>query len=617
MNFTTVPSTSRETSVLLRTYGALPFHTDGDLLALAFAPDGTLWSVEDTGVLRHWNLRGQQQIGWHHLEELASLWAFSPRARMVASGSDEVTVWDVATGDALMTWPQPDWVTALAWHPHLELLATGHDDHVVRVWDLRKQRAIHELRAHKSAISALTFSADGKKLASAGEERAIHLWDLATGAKCGSLTGHTDRIPALAWHPDGKYLVSAGWDTTARVWNVATCEPLILLNSHATQVQTLAFTPDGKLLACADSANAVHIWDMERKRTMIVLPARGNEIRCLAFSPDGQILASGGAERVIHVWDARSQTDEDSLVDPLLSRPALTVSADGKQLAALGAGTALRVWDTATGEDGLSLEGAGVLRAFAASPDGRWFAASVADDRPANALATLGIWDAKTGKRNRSLEGQMAPITALAFAADATLLASAGHQSSDVWLWQVASGEALLIIPNANDACSVEALAWHPQAKILACAGIDWLATGGNDGRVTLWDVSAHKPLLALPGGATSVTFHPAGKKLATATLKHTVCVWEIDNEQPLLELIGHLDAVRCVAYSPDGKILASGGDDHTIRFWDADSGSDRGVLELDSQVKALAFSPDGKYLYTGNGNTSCYQLAVSLVLCP
>ena len=616
MNSTSVPSALRETSALLRTYGAQPFHTDGDLLALAFAPDGTLWSVEDTGVLRHWNL-GAQQLGWHHLEELASLWAFSPGARFVASGSDEVTVWDVASGEALITWPQPDWVTALAWHPHLELLATGHDDHVVRVWDLRKHRAIHELRAHKSAISALAFSADGKKLASAGEERIIHLWDLATGALSGSLIGHTDRIPALAWHPDGKHLVSAGWDTTARVWNVETLEPLILLNSHATQVHTLTFTPDGRRLACADSANAVHIWDMEGKRTITVLPARGNEIRCLAFSPDGEVLASGGVERVIHVWDARRQADDENQVDPLLSRPALAVSADGKQLAALGAGTALRVWDTSTGESVLSLEGADVLRAFAASPDGDWFATSIADDNPTNALATLGIWNAKTGKRQHLLEGQKAPITALAFAADTTLLASAGHQSSDVWLWQASSGEPVLLIPNANDSCSIEALAWHPQAKILACAGIDWLSTGGSDGRVTLWDVNERKPLITFPGGATTVAFHPTGKKLAAATLKHTVCVWEIDNEQPVLELIGHLDAVRCVAYSPDGKVLVSGGDDHTLRFWDAETGSERGVLELDTQIKALAFSPDGKYLYTGNGNSSCYQLAASVVLCP
>jgi WD40 repeat protein len=604
----TVPPSLSDTSAILRVYGAHPFHTDGDLLALAFAPDGTLWSVEDAGVLRRWDLAAQQQIGWHHLEELATLWSFGPGARLVAAGSEELTVWDVASGEPLVTWPQPDWVTAIAFHPGRDLLATGHDDHVVRLWDLKQQKAVREFRAHKAAVSAVTFSPDGTKLASAGEDKAIHLWDVERGSRCGSLLGHTDRIPALAWHPDGRRLVSAGWDTTARVWDVGTCEPIILLNSHATQVQTLALSADGSRLACADSANAVHVWDMARHRTAHVLPAQGNEIRCLAFGPDGTKLASGGAERVVHVWDARRQPDADSMAEPPVSRAALAVRAGGKQLASLGAGTPLRVWDAGSGDSVLSLKDAGVLRSFAASPDGAWIAAGLVEE---NGAPTLGLWDAATGARKRMLEGPQPPVTALAFSPDSALLATSGYQSTDVWVWRVAGGEPVLLIPGATDGCSVEALAWHPGGGVLACAGIDWLSTGGSDGRVTLWDVGQRKQLAAFAGGATAVAFHPSGKKLAAAMLKHTVRVWELDSEQPAMELIGHFDAVTCLAYSPDGRLLATGGDDHTVRLWDAESGLERGLIELDTQIKALAFSPDGKYLYTGNGNTSCYQLDV------
>src|SRR5439155_5940736 len=44
-------------------FGDPQLHTDGDLAGLAFAPDGTLWSVEEPGVVRHWNVWTGHQLG--------------------------------------------------------------------------------------------------------------------------------------------------------------------------------------------------------------------------------------------------------------------------------------------------------------------------------------------------------------------------------------------------------------------------------------------------------------------------------------------------------------------------------------------------------------------------
>ncbi|HZY87625.1 MAG TPA: WD40 repeat domain-containing protein [Gemmataceae bacterium] len=609
---TTTPPVADSSSPQARTFGARPFHTDGDLLALGFASDGGLWSVEEPGVLRRWDVGTRQQLDWHGLEELATLWGFSPDAALVAAGSDELSVWESATGALRASWPQPSWVTAVAFQPGGGLLATGHDDGVVRLWDVARQEVVRELKGHGRPVSALAFRGDGRRLASAGEDRVIRLWDVDGGSAVGSLLGHHDRIPALAWHPNGRRLLSAGWDTTARVWDVETGEPIILLNSHAGQVQAVAVSPDGKLVACADSANAVHLWDAEHYRTLQVLRRHAGEVRCLAFSPDGQVLAFGGAERVIHLWDARRGDDGGEAIDPLLSRTGLAVGPGGR-LSSLGAGTALRVWDTATGGAAAGLEGAGALRAFAASPDGRWFAAGRADEA-ADARNTLGLWEAATGRFRCALEGQPAPITALAFSADSATLAAGGYQSSDVWLWDVARAEPALLVPDAAEGCSVEALAFAPGGRLLAVGGIDYLATSGLDGRVVLWDVHARKPAAALHGGAAGLSFHPSGKWLASASLVQSVRVWDVEGGRLVAELLGHLDAVTCVAYSPDGHWLASGSDDRTVRLWDSD-GVQRGMTELDTQVKALAFSPDGRHLFTGNGNGSCYQFEVRQLL--
>ncbi len=308
----TASSSPTETSFRPRVFGARPFHTDGELLALRFAPDGTLLSVEEPGVLRRWELRSQQQISWHELGDPAALWCFSASAHYVAAGSNELCLWETNNGDLLACWPQASWVTALSFQPGGLLLASGHDDGGVRLWNHASGRLAYELRppffpsggSRDLAISALAFSHDGRNLAVASEDRSIVLWNLACGEMFGRLLGHTDRISALAWHPDGRRLVSAGWDTTARVWDAAACLPLILLNKHEAQVHALALSPAGKRLACADSTSAVHLWDMGSYRTLAVQRDHAHEMRCLAFSPDGQCLASGGAGRVIHVWNA-------------------------------------------------------------------------------------------------------------------------------------------------------------------------------------------------------------------------------------------------------------------------------------------------------------------------
>jgi WD40 repeat protein len=379
---------------------------------------------------------------------------------------------------------------------------------------------------------------------------------------------------------------------------------------------TLAFNRDGSLLACADAAGAIHIWYFAQYQTLRILKGITAEVQALAFHPDGRNLAVGGSDRRLHIWDVLQQAEPTRPPDPRPSRSGLAVSPDGSRLASLGPATELRIWESATAKPAQALQQCGALRAFAASPDGHWLAASLAGEPESDPIAepdrtSLGLWHAITGEKHLVLEGQAAPITALAFSADSSLLASASCESADVWIWNIPGGGPALLIPDAVDVCGVEALAFHPQGRIVAVGGMDWLAGGGDDGQVTLWDIPGRRPIASFRGGVTALAFHPNGQRLAMATLTHTVRVWDVVTARLLTELTAHLDAVTGVSYSPDGRWLVSGSDDRTIHLWDARTGSRRGGMELDSQIKAICFSPDGRYLYTCNANGSCYQIDI------
>jgi WD40 repeat protein len=583
-----------------RVFGEKPFRTDADIQAVSFGPDG-LSSVEECGVLRRWDAATGRQFSWHALDANATLWTFRPDGQILAGASVDLTLWDVASGRQRAMLPQHSWTTAVAFAPDSDLVATGHDDGVICIWDAADGQVLRRFRGYQRPVSALAFCPDGRRLASAAEDRLIFVWNVSTGQIEGMLGGHTDRIPALAWHPDGRRLVSAGWDTTARVWDTESFEPIILLNSHASQVFTLALSRDGTWLACADSANAVHLWDLRTNELHHVFHGAKAELSALAFNSDGTRLVAGGADRCLHVWDPRRGERLDGSIALPATGTSVSLSPDGRALASLD-GAALRVYDS--GNAKLLFEGKNESnhRAVAYSPAGRLFA--IAGD-------VLELRDAATGTLQTVLEGPRLPVAALAFAADGALLAAGGTGSADIWIWELAANQPALLIPDAVAGCVVQALAFHPSQPLLAVAGCDWEETTGCDGRVNIWHVGARRREVLLGGGALAIAFDPTGRRLAVACLDRTLRIWDLAERQLVGEWTGHTDAVRSLAYSPDSRWLASAGDDRTVRIWDPRSGRPLGIVPLAAHVGGLCFAPDGRSLFTGNGDGSCCQIII------
>jgi WD40 repeat protein len=581
-----------------RVFGERPFRTDADVVALNFAGE-ELWSLEEGGTLRCWELPAGRQAQWRSLGEDATLWQFRDDGRLLAGAGLDVSLWDVPSGRREGFLPQDSWVTALAFAPDSDLIATGHDDGLIHLWDAQDGRLVLRLRGHQRAVSALAFSQDGKRLVSAGEEKLMLVWDVQTGEIRGLLGGHTDRIPAVAWHPNGRRILSIGWDTSARIWDVETCEPIILLNGHASQVLAMALSADGSLLACADSANAVHLWDTKSNQVLRVLEDAEAEIRCLTFNADGALLAAGGADRFIHLWDTRTGAQLGGRAELPGLAVGLSLSPANDRLARVD-GSGLRVWDVQSGE--LVVDLPKNANAVAYSPDGQWLA--VAGDE-------LELLDSATGGSRLHLEGPRPPLHVVAFATSSPLVAVGGTASADIWIWDTRSGEPALLIPDAVAGCTVQALAFHPRRPLLAIGGCDWFEATGADGIVTLWDVEARRREALLGGGAMALAFDPTGRRLAVASADHVIHVWDIPGRRLLGEWTAHSDTIRGLAFSPDGSRLASGSDDRTVRLWEPESGHLVGAVSLASQVKTLLFAGDGQSLFLANGNGSCMRLPI------
>ncbi|MBP2068826.1 WD40 repeat domain-containing protein, partial [Streptomyces iranensis] len=145
---------------------------------------------------------------------------------------------------------------------------------------------------------------------------------------------------------------------------------------------------------------------------------------------------------------------------------------------------------------------------------------------------------------------------------------------------------------------TVEGMAFAPNGRTLATASMDH--------SVKLWDTESHHLLATLTGHTdivNAVAFSPDGRTLATASNDRSVKLWDTRSHRLLATLTGHTNTVEGVAFSPDGRTLASASSDRTVRLWDARTHRQRALLtgHTDS-VMGLAFSPNGRMLASAGG---------------
>ena len=74
-----------------------------------------------------------------------------------------------------------------------------------------------ELRCHGPSTS-LAWSPDSTVLASGHVDGMVRLWEIATGREIARLKHHIDVVSALAFSPSGDSLISAGYDGSAVAW---------------------------------------------------------------------------------------------------------------------------------------------------------------------------------------------------------------------------------------------------------------------------------------------------------------------------------------------------------------------------------------------------------------
>ncbi|WP_437962676.1 pentapeptide repeat-containing protein (plasmid) [Sorangium sp. So ce119] len=489
-----------------------------------------------------------------------------------------------------LMWMLASACNAVAWNPSGDLLATGHHDGSVRLWDAVSGQAIRGMYGHLGPVNSVALSADGRTLASGSDDRTVRLWEVESGRALRTFEGHDGRVMSVAFSPDGRTLVSGSYDRIVRLWEVESGRALGAFAGHGKGVTSVVFSPDGRTLASGSYDKTVRLWEAGTGRALRAFAGHGNGVISAVFSPDGRTLASGAGDRTVRLWEVESGRVLRVFEWHGARVTSVAFSADGRTLASGSEDTNVRLWEVESGR---------ALRVF--DNHSAWVA-SVAfsvDDRALASAAgdgTVRLWEVESGRVFRIFEGHGTRVMNVAFSPDGRTLAS-GAADGTVRLWEVESGRSLRVFEGHDG--WVRSVVFSPDGRTLA--------SGSGDKTVRLWSVESGRVLHVFDGhssGATSVAFSPDGRTLASGAGDGIVWWWKVERRQDGRVIKGHGSAVMVVAYSPDGRKLASGAGDRSVRLWDVESGQNLRVFEGHGDaVTSVAFSRGGRTLASGSGD--------------
>jgi dipeptidyl aminopeptidase/acylaminoacyl peptidase len=195
---------------------------------VAFSPDGRTLAAAGfhrdklVGIFDVQTGKRLQSLAGHTEWEIDAL-AFSPDGKLLA-WSDRAGGLRVCDVDGGRTVHRPGGnagagASSLCFSPDGALLACGQNSLVV-VWDTVTWKEVRRLGGHEGGVFDLAFTPDGRSLATGCYDTKVRLWEVATGEERCRFEGHRDRVYRIGISPDGRTVASGSADGEVLLWDV-------------------------------------------------------------------------------------------------------------------------------------------------------------------------------------------------------------------------------------------------------------------------------------------------------------------------------------------------------------------------------------------------------------
>ncbi|MCB0167217.1 MAG: WD40 repeat domain-containing protein, partial [Anaerolineae bacterium] len=89
----------------------------------------------------------------------------------------------------------------------------------------------------------------------------------------------------------------------------------------------------------------------------------------------------------------------------------------------------------------------------------------------------------------------------------------------------------------------------------------------------------------------------PDGRWIVSASLDHTMKVWNVESGRAIRTLEGHTGSVNGCAVSPNGRWIVSVSYDTTLKVWELRTGQCLTTLAVEGSLARCTWHPDSQRL--------------------
>lgn len=230
--------------------------------------------------------------------------AFSPDSKYFACSSQETIYAYLIRDKALVSTfsGHSQCVNSIAFSPDSLWIASGSNDHKIKIWDMSKNKLERTLKGHFNFVNSVCFSPDGKFIASCSKDKNVRIWDFKGKYEIITLRGNYSNVKSVCFI-NSSLIASAGYDCIIRIFSLETKKEELSLTGHKDNINVISSSDDGKFLASGSCDGLIKVWNLQGKREEITFSKHSGAVTDLKLCKFSTYIISTGIDKLVKIWN--------------------------------------------------------------------------------------------------------------------------------------------------------------------------------------------------------------------------------------------------------------------------------------------------------------------------